>query len=150
MATARRERPADLASRRAALQRDPVWQEALRQAGEALAAGPLPWALEPYQTPAGPGRTVEVGRGLRQGLWQSFGIEDPRRDKRIDFVGGIRDTAELEKRVKSGKAAVAFALHPVSIEQLIRVADAGQVMPPKSTWFEPKLRSGLFVRPFGD
>ncbi len=79
-----------------------------------------------------------------------LGIDDPRRDKRIDFVGGIRGTAELQKRVQSGKAAVAFALHPVSIEQLILVADAGQVMPPKSTWFEPKLRSGLFVRPFGD
>mgnify|MGYP001403004668 CR=1 FL=1 len=79
-----------------------------------------------------------------------LGIEDPRRDKRIDFVGGIRGTAELEKRVENGKAAVAFALYPVSIEQLIRVADAGQVMPPKSTWFEPKLRSGLFVRPLAD
>jgi uncharacterized protein (DUF1015 family) len=76
-----------------------------------------------------------------------LGIEDPRRDKRIGFVGGIRGTAELEKRVGDGSAAVAFALYPVGIEQLIAVADAGHVMPPKSTWFEPKLRSGLFVRP---
>jgi len=79
-----------------------------------------------------------------------LGIEDPRRDKRIDFVGGIRGTAELEKRVTGGKAAAAFALFPVSIEQLMRVADAGLVMPPKSTWFEPKLRSGLFVRSLSD
>jgi uncharacterized protein (DUF1015 family) len=79
-----------------------------------------------------------------------LGIGDPRTDKRIGFVGGIRGTAELQKQVETGKAAVAFALHPVSIEQLIRVADAGQVMPPKSTWFEPKLRSGLFVRPLSD
>jgi uncharacterized protein (DUF1015 family) len=75
-----------------------------------------------------------------------LGIEDPRRDRRIDFVGGIRGPAELERRVRGGEAAAAFALFPVGIEQLFRVADAGKVMPPKSTWFEPKLRSGLFVR----
>ena len=79
-----------------------------------------------------------------------LGIEDPRRDKRIDFVGGIRGTAELERRVQHDGWAVAFAFYPVTMEQLMRVADAGQVMPPKSTWFEPKLRSGLFVRPLGD
>jgi uncharacterized protein (DUF1015 family) len=79
-----------------------------------------------------------------------LGIEDPRRDKRIDFVGGIRGTAELERRVQRDGWAVAFAFHPVTMEQLMKVADAGQVMPPKSTWFEPKLRSGLFVRPLGD
>ncbi|MBM3316559.1 MAG: DUF1015 domain-containing protein [Candidatus Eisenbacteria bacterium] len=78
-----------------------------------------------------------------------LGIADPRRDKRIDFVGGIRGTAELERRCREGWA-VAFALHPTSIDQLMAVADAGHVMPPKSTWFEPKLRSGLFVRPLGD
>jgi uncharacterized protein (DUF1015 family) len=78
-----------------------------------------------------------------------LGIEDPRTDKRIDFVGGIRGTQELEKRCAAG-AAVAFALHPTSIEQLISVADAGMVMPPKSTWFEPKLRSGLIVRPLAE
>jgi uncharacterized protein (DUF1015 family) len=76
-----------------------------------------------------------------------LGIGDPRSDERIDFVGGIRGLAELEKRVGSGEWAVAFALHPTSIEQLFAVADAGLVMPPKSTWFEPKLRSGLIVRP---
>ncbi len=72
-------------------------------------------------------------------------IEDPRRDKRIDFVGGIRGTEELERRVNEGWA-VAFAMVPTNIEQLLSVADAGTVMPPKSTWFEPKLRSGLIVR----
>jgi uncharacterized protein (DUF1015 family) len=74
-----------------------------------------------------------------------LGIHDPRTDKRIDFVGGIRGMDELERRVKEGYA-VAFALYPTSLDQLIDVADAGQVMPPKSTWFEPKLRSGLLVR----
>jgi uncharacterized protein (DUF1015 family) len=74
-----------------------------------------------------------------------LGIADPRTDKRIDFVGGIRGLGELEKRVKEGWA-VAFALFPVSLDQLMSVADAGLVMPPKSTWFEPKLRSGLIVR----
>lgn len=74
-----------------------------------------------------------------------LGIHDPRTDKRIDFVGGIRGMDELERRVKEGYA-VAFAMYPTSLDQLIDVADAGQVMPPKSTWFEPKLRSGLLVR----
>ncbi len=74
-----------------------------------------------------------------------LGIGDPRTDKRIDFVGGIRGTAELERRVRSGEMAIAFSLHPTGLDQLMTVADAGQVMPPKSTWFEPKLRSGLFV-----
>jgi len=74
-----------------------------------------------------------------------LGIADPRTDKRIDFVGGIRGLGELEKRVREGWA-VAFALYPTSLDQLMSVADAGLVMPPKSTWFEPKLRSGLLVR----
>ena len=72
-------------------------------------------------------------------------IHDLRRDKRIDFVGGIRGLKELEKRVDSGEMAVAFALYPVSMKQLIDIADTGNIMPPKTTWFEPKLRSGLFV-----
>jgi len=74
-----------------------------------------------------------------------LGIGDPRTDKRIDFIGGIRGVAELEKIVNSGKFAVAFAMFPTSIEQLMRIADSGEVMPPKSTWFEPKLRSGMVV-----
>lgn len=74
-----------------------------------------------------------------------LGIGDPRSDTRIDFVGGIRGTDELENRVDTGDAAVAFSMYPTTIEQLLGVADAGLIMPPKSTWFEPKLRSGLFV-----
>ena len=72
-----------------------------------------------------------------------LGIDDPRRDKRIDFVGGIRGLKELEKRVNSGEMAVAFSLYPTSLDALMAVADAGEVMPPKSTWFEPKLADGL-------
>ncbi|MEO7190448.1 MAG: DUF1015 family protein [Vicinamibacterales bacterium] len=72
-------------------------------------------------------------------------VGDPRSDKRIDFVGGIRGTAELERLVNEGHAAIAFALHPVSIADLMSIADAGGIMPPKSTWFEPKLRDGLLV-----
>ncbi|HJW31213.1 MAG TPA: DUF1015 family protein, partial [Saprospiraceae bacterium] len=72
-------------------------------------------------------------------------IEDPRTDNRIDFVGGIRGLEELEKRVNSGEMAVAFSLYPVTIEQLFAIADSGNVMPPKSTWFEPKLRDGLLT-----
>ena len=74
-----------------------------------------------------------------------FGIKDPRTDKRIDFVGGIRGIKELEKRVDSGECKVAFAMYPTTLVQLMAVADSGKIMPPKSTWFEPKLRSGLFV-----
>jgi uncharacterized protein (DUF1015 family) len=74
-----------------------------------------------------------------------LGIKDQRTDKRIDFVGGIRGLKELEKRVNSKEWTVAFSLHPVSIDQLFDIADTGNVMPPKSTWFEPKLRDGLFT-----
>jgi uncharacterized protein (DUF1015 family) len=73
-----------------------------------------------------------------------LGIQDPRTDKRIDFVGGIRGLKELEKRVNEGMK-VAFSMYPTTIDDLMAIADAGQVMPPKSTWFEPKLRSGLFI-----
>ncbi|MEP7259197.1 MAG: DUF1015 family protein [Flavitalea sp.] len=74
-----------------------------------------------------------------------LGIADQRTDKRIDFIGGIRGLAELEKRVNSGEMAAAFSLYPVSIQQLFDIADSGNVMPPKSTWFEPKLRDGLLT-----
>jgi uncharacterized protein (DUF1015 family) len=74
-----------------------------------------------------------------------LGIEDPRTSRRIDFVGGIRGMQELERRVNSGEMAVAFALFPTSIEELLAIADAGKIMPPKSTWFEPKLRDGVVV-----
>ncbi len=78
-------------------------------------------------------------------LSKLLGIKDQRTDKRIDFVGGIRGLKELEKRVSSGEMKVAFSLYPVTIEQLFDIADSGNVMPPKSTWFEPKLRDGLLT-----
>lgn len=77
-----------------------------------------------------------------------LGIGDPKTDKRIDFVGGIRGMEELERRVRTD-SAVAFAMYPTSIQELFAVADAGLLMPPKSTWFEPKLRSGLFIHTIG-
>ena len=73
-----------------------------------------------------------------------LGIKDPRTDQRIEFIGGIKGLKELEKRVQAGMK-VAFSLYPTSIEELMRVADAEKLMPPKSTWFEPKLRSGIFI-----
>ncbi|MGH9312323.1 MAG: DUF1015 domain-containing protein [Vicinamibacterales bacterium] len=83
---------------------------------------------------------------LQQHILDSLlGIKDVRTDKRIDFVGGARGTVELEQRVNDGKAAVAFSLHPVTVEDLMAIADAGGIMPPKSTWFEPKLRDGLLI-----
>ena len=78
-------------------------------------------------------------------LEKHLGIKDQRTDKRIDFVGGIRGLQELEKRVDSGEMKVAFSFYPVSIQQLFDIADSGNVMPPKSTWFEPKLRDGLLT-----
>lgn len=123
-------------------------------------------------TPAGPGRvslycagqwhelalassaTTDPVAGLDVSLLQNrilapvLGIADPRTDKRIDFVGGIRGVRELERRVDSGKDAVAFSMHPVTVRQLMAIADAGQIMPPKSTWFEPKVRSGLLIHTF--
>lgn len=74
-----------------------------------------------------------------------LGIKDVRTDKRIDFIGGLRGTIELERLVNEGKAAVAFSLYPTTVEELLRVSDAGEIMPPKSTWFEPKLRDGLLI-----
>jgi len=77
-----------------------------------------------------------------------LGIDDPRTSKRIDFVGGIRGTGELEKLVNTGKAGVAFSMYPTTVEQLMAIADAGEIMPPKSTWFEPKLRDGMVCHNF--
>ncbi len=74
-----------------------------------------------------------------------LGIRDPRTDARISFIGGIRGMVELEKLVDRGDCAVAFSLYPPTVGEMMAVADAGKVMPPKSTWFEPKLLSGLFV-----
>ena len=77
-----------------------------------------------------------------------LGITDLRTSKRIDFVGGIRGLGELQQRVDSGEMKVAFALYPVSMHQLIDIADTGNIMPPKTTWFEPKLRSGVVIHKF--
>lgn len=78
-------------------------------------------------------------------LDELLGIKDLRTDQRVDFVGGIRGLDELERRVDSGEMKVAFALYPVSMKQLMDIADTGNIMPPKTTWFEPKLRSGLVI-----
>jgi uncharacterized protein (DUF1015 family) len=92
-----------------------------------------------------PTRTLDVSLLQDNLLDPVLGIKDQRTDKRIDFIGGIRGTQELERLVNEGRAAVAFALHATSVEELLRVSDAGAVMPPKSTWFEPKLRDGLLI-----
>ena len=77
-----------------------------------------------------------------------LGIDDPRTNSRINFIGGIRGNEELERLVSNGNYAVAFSMHPVGVSQLMDIADSGKIMPPKSTWFEPKLRSGLFIHTF--
>ncbi len=92
-----------------------------------------------------PIRSLDVSLLHDRVLAPVLGIGDERTDKRLDFVGGARGTAELEARVRSGEMAAAFALFPVTVQQLMTIADAGAILPPKSTWFEPKLRSGLFV-----
>ena len=97
-----------------------------------------------YETrdPAGSIDSAVLTANLRAPV---LGIEDLRTDNRIDFIGGIRGTDELERLVDTGAFAVTFSLYPASVAQLLAVADADQVMPPKSTWFEPKLRSGMVV-----
>lgn len=95
--------------------------------------------------PADPVSRLDVSILQNNVLSPLLGIENPRTDKRIHFVGGIRGTQELERLVDEGSYKVAFSLHATSIEELMDLADAGQIMPPKSTWFEPKLRSGLFI-----
>jgi uncharacterized protein (DUF1015 family) len=96
-----------------------------------------------------PIETLDVSVLDKHVLKPIFNIQDQRTDQRIDFVGGIRGLEELEKRVDSGEWALAFSIYPVSIEQLFKVADSGEVMPPKSTWFEPKLRDGLLTHLIG-
>ena len=106
-----------------------------------------------YALTAKPGRyddndpiqTLDVTVSSRLILDKILGIKDLRTDKRVDFVGGIRGLGELKKRVDSGEMKVALALYPVSMQQLIAISDAGHIMPPKTTWFEPKLRSGLVI-----
>ena len=92
-----------------------------------------------------PTRSIDAAILSDNFLGPILGITDLRTDARIDFVGGIRGTEELVRLVDGGEAGLAFCLHPTSVDQLLAVADAGEVMPPKSTWFEPKLRSGMVV-----
>jgi uncharacterized protein (DUF1015 family) len=99
--------------------------------------------IKPELVPADPVGQLDVSLLADQLIEPVLGISDPRRDKRIDFVGGIRGLAELERRVDSGEMTVAFSLYPTRLDQLMAVADANEVMPPKSTWFEPKLADGL-------
>jgi len=105
----------------------------------------LSWRSDPTADPVA---RLDVSVLQDRLLAPVLGIDDPRTSKRVDFVGGIRGTAELEERVISGRAVVAFSMYPVTVSQLMDIADAGQIMPPKSTWFEPKLRSGLFIHTF--
>lgn len=93
---------------------------------------------------------LDVARLSEHLLETELGISDPRRDPNLDFVGGIRGTAELERLIDEGKAELAISMYPTSVEELLAVSDAGLLMPPKSTWFEPKLRSGLLVHVFED
>ncbi len=101
------------------------------------------WGIKPKHKGAGLIGSLDVSILQDQILRPIFGIVDPRKDSRIDFVGGVRGTKELEKLVDSNQAAVAFSMYPTSIQDLVRIADAGEIMPPKSTWFEPKLRDGI-------
>ena len=100
-------------------------------------------AIDPSRVPDDPVRRLDVSLLADNLLEPLLGISDPRTDPRIDFVGGIRGLGELEKRVDSGEMALAFSLYPTSMDDLMAVADANEVMPPKSTWFEPKLADGL-------
>lgn len=93
----------------------------------------------------GPVDSLDVALLQNKVLGPLLAIDDPRTSKRIDFVGGIRGIGELKKRVDSGECACAFAMYPTTLDQLMAIADAGEIMPPKSTWFEPKLRDGLLV-----
>ncbi len=108
-----------------------VWYELMAKSKSASAGSPI--------------GDLDVTLLSEKVLGPILGITDLRKDNRIDFVGGIRGLKELERRVDSGEMVAAFALYPVSMEQLLTIADAGEIMPPKTTWFEPKLRSGLFV-----
>jgi uncharacterized protein (DUF1015 family) len=101
----------------------------------------------PADAKAGPVDRLDVSVLQDKLLAPILGVDDPRTSKRIDFVGGIRGTAELTKRVDED-GGVAFSMYPVTLDQLMDIADAGEIMPPKSTWFEPKLRSGLAVHVF--
>jgi uncharacterized protein (DUF1015 family) len=108
------------------------------------------WHGLAFDLPKGKNPLAQLDANILQDrvLGPILGIADPRTDTRIDFVGGIRGTPELMRLADSGAYAAAFSMRPVSLEQMMEIADAGQIMPPKSTWFEPKLRSGLFIYPY--
>jgi uncharacterized protein (DUF1015 family) len=105
----------------------------------------LSWAP---QADASPVDALDVSVLQDRVLQPLLGIDDPRTSERIDFIGGIRGPEELIRLVDSGKAACAFSMYPTTVEQLMAISDAGEIMPPKSTWFEPKLRSGLVIKTF--
>jgi len=104
--------------------------------------------LYDVENPINSVQTLDAYRLQKQILEPIFGISDPRSDKNIAFVGGIRGTKELERRVDSGEAALAISMYPTSIDELLDVSDENLLMPPKSTWFEPKLRSGILIHTF--
>ena len=108
------------------------------------------WLGLNFEVPSGADPVSRLDVSLLQDkiLAPILGIDDPRTSKRVDFVGGIRGTDFLRAEVDAKRASVAFSMHPVTMRQLMDIADAGQIMPPKSTWFEPKLRSGLFIHTF--
>jgi uncharacterized protein (DUF1015 family) len=120
----------------------------LHQIGMFLAGNWYQLFAKPGSFPESPTGVLDVSILQNNLLGPVLGIGDPRQDKRINFVGGIRGMGELEKLVGSGQYQVAFAMMPTSLSQLMAIADAGGIMPPKSTWFEPKLRSGLVVHLF--
>ena len=105
----------------------------------------LSWDIDTHSSPID---QLDVSVLQDRVLMPVLAIDDPRTSKRIDFIGGIRGTAELEKLVDSRQFSVAFSMHATTVDQLMAISDAGQIMPPKSTWFEPKLRSGLFIHTF--
>jgi uncharacterized protein (DUF1015 family) len=119
-----------------------------RKAGEICMYMDGQWStLSPRQLPdvSDPVASLDVSILQNEVLSPILGIDDPRESNDIDFIGGIKGTEELERWVDDGRAVLAFSMYPTSMEQLFAVADAGMLMPPKSTWFEPKLRSGLLV-----
>ena len=105
----------------------------------------LSWSADPKSDPVA---KLDASALQDRLLGPILQVKDPRTDARLDFVGGIHGTKSLENRVNSGQAAAAFSLPAVSLSQILAVADADQIMPPKSTWFEPKLRSGFYVHQF--
>ena len=121
----------------------PVRPASSHEVGMFLAGRWYRLTIRPELVPSDPIGRLPITLLTRNVIEPLFGIKDPRTDKRIDFIGGARGLAEFERRVKSGEMAVAFALYPTRMADLMAVADAGGIMPPKSTWFEPKLADGM-------